>query len=811
VRRTGVEALADLFERIGRWSYDHRAVVWLGTAATCATFAAWAATTRFDTSFEHFFDAGDATYHDYVRYRDEFGSDEVAYVLYEAPDRPHGAWDLDVVRRIDRLTRRLEAEVPFVSEVVSPTNVEFMEPIDDGIRVFDLLDDFPEDQAALLGVRDRLLAKPLYVDGVASADGRYGSIVLEMEASSIDPPDAIRLDPEGGDGLDNLYPQVTHAAIEEILADPDFEGITFHHTGDVPLNATYNEIVARESGWLLALTLALVVATLAVFFRRPVGVLGPIAVVLVSLVATVGFIGAVGWPLDMFFSMMPTLLVAIGVANAVHIVSEFGHRLRVSGDRRTALRETLRLVGPPCFLTSVTTAIGFGAMVVSPIVTLSRLAVYAAFGVMATFLFSLTVLVVMLTTGRRRRGAPSGDAPPVAPRPMERGLRAVAELTIRRRRAILAVAGLVTVAALIGATRLVADSNFLTDLSTSVPVRGATERVDDVMGGTMSYVYVFDTGSPDGVHEPAVLAEIERLQAEADRHTSVVRKTYSIVDLLKDINQTFHDGDPAWHVLPDSRALVAQYLIVYEMSGGEELFDYVSRDGSRAALALRCKWVNTAAIERVLAEIDAYLAAHPVGHATLARTGIAALWVQLMDYITTSQIRGFLTALLAITGVMCLLFRSVTTGLIAMVPNVVPVAVTLGAMGWVGIPLDYTTVLVAPVAIGIAVDDTMHLMTRLRLEFTRRGDYHEALRVALRDVGRPLVITSVVLVIGFLVNLFSDTIPQRYFGSLLATTIGLALACDFLLLPALVLTLEPLGPARGESGLAGAEGRDRRE
>jgi len=127
------------------------------------------------------------------------------------------------------------------------------------------------------------------------------------------------------------------------------------------------------------------------------------------------------------------------------------------------------------------------------------------------------------------------------------------------------------------------------------------------------------------------------------------------------------------------------------------------------------------------------------------------------------------------------------------------VALTLGTMGWAGIPLNYTTVLIAPVAIGIAVDDTMHLMTRLRVEFTARGDYAAALRASMAQVGRALLITSVVLVAGFLVNLMSLTTPQQWFGILLASTILLALLADFLLLPALLLILKPFGPERSNA------------
>ena len=195
-------------------------------------------------------------------------------------------------------------------------------------------------------------------------------------------------------------------------------------------------------------------------------------------------------------------------------------------------------------------------------------------------------------------------------------------------------------------------------------------------------------------------------------------------------------------------------------------------------------------------ELDAYLAASPLEAAAVSSTGIGALWVQLMDYITYSGIRAFLTAFAVIAVLLCLLFRSVQTGLLSMIPNLAPAILTLGVMGWLDISLNYTTLLVAPVALGIAVDDTMHLVTRYRHEFLRCGDYAEALRAAMKDVGRALFITSAVLVLGFLVALFSPLASQVDFGVLLATTIVVALVANFLLMPALILTFEPFGPER---------------
>ena len=192
--------------------------------------------------------------------------------------------------------------------------------------------------------------------------------------------------------------------------------------------------------------------------------------------------------------------------------------------------------------------------------------------------------------------------------------------------------------------------------------------------------------------------------------------------------------------------------------------------------------------------LDAALAEAPVQNAELRATGIGWLWVIMMDYIVTSQIRGFLLAFGAIALVLVGIFRSLRVGMIAMVPNLTPVLLTLGVMGWLGILLDYSKVGIAAVAMGIAVDDTIHLVTRYRHEFRLRGNYLEALATALEDVGRPLVITSITLVCGFLVLTLSILDVTAVKGILLATTVVTALVTDFLLMPALILAFHPFGP-----------------
>ncbi len=791
-----IERLSRWFERAAAVSYDHRWWVLAGCALLLAASAWLSASTRVDNSFEAYFDRGDPFYQAYLRFREDFGSDEVSYIVYEAPGRPYGIWNLDVMRKIAQLSERIENEVPFVKEVTSLANVEFLDPVPDGLAVIRLIEDFPSSQAELLEYRDKLLDKPLYVGGLVSPDGTYGAIVVEMEKSSVDPPEEIRVDPSRGNAIDNLYPQATYDAIERLLADPRYEGIVFYHTGDVPLNAVVNRITSNESKRLGVACFVVVGFLLAVFIRRPIGVVGPLAVVACSVLVTIGFVGLLGWNLDQMFGMMPALLIAVGVADSVHIISEFRVFHAELGDRREAIRRTLYLVGTPCLLTSLTTAAGFAAMSFAPIKAIAHFGAYSAAGVMAAFVLTLTLLVAFLGLGRRRREALAETEVIRAKggRAFQAALEGIARFDIRHRRAILAVLVTVVAIALAGATRLKVESNFLNEFGPSVPIRDTTAFVDRVMGGTLTFSYLIETGREGGVKDPAVLGEVERLQAEALRHGGIVRKTYSLVDFIKDINRTFHEGDRRYYVLPESRDLVAQYLLLYEMSGGEEAEEYVSTDYSRTRLEIRTTMASSTEMRRLVEHLQAYLARAPFNASEAHLTGMGALWLKLMDYITRSQIIGFLLAFVAIAAMMCLLFRSLRTGLLSMVPNLAPVILTLGGMGWTGVPLDYVRLLIAPVAIGIAVDDTIHHVTRMRHEFHRSGSYEQAILASMTDVGRALFLTSAVLVAGFLVFVLSEMDSQVSFGLLLASTIILALIADFFVMPALVLTFEPFGP-----------------
>jgi predicted RND superfamily exporter protein len=812
-----VARLSRTFGSLAGWSFDHRWWVVLFSIAFVTGSLALASNVRIDSSFASYFDPMDPTYRSYETFREDFGSDEISYILYEAPGAEFGPWNIEIMRKIVDLTEVLEDEVPFAYEVLSIANAELMVGKDDGVEIRQLRDVFPESQEGLLQLRSSYLEKPMMVGGILSADAQFGAIVIEMDLSSTDPLEDIRLDPEGGDGLGNLYPQATSRSITEILARPEYSDIQFYHSGDVPLNAFYNEIVGEESAFLNSVTVLVIAAILLFFFRSIPGALAPILVVQMSVISTVAFIVLVGWQLDLSFGSVPTLLTTIGVAHSVHILSEFRRSFLRLGDRREALVQTMHLVGVPCLLTSLTTAMGFIAMSSVPIVSIAHMGVYSAFSCLIAFLLSITVLSALLSFGRRTRTAHMAEttrsthkstsptsASPTGQSSVEelsdRFLRSVHDFVVRARRPILITSLAIFLASAIGITQLVAESNWFNDFSDSVPVKADTLRIDETMGGLSNLILIFDGGESGSIIEPAAMREIDRIQAWANQE-DLVRKSYSITDIIKDLNQTFHGNDPDYYTIPESRELIAQYLILYESAGGDEAFELLSSDYQRAQLELRLGMSSTAEVVLLKDRIENELALHPLTESTLEVTGVAALWLKLINLIVTSQAQGFLVAFVTIAALMCALLGSVKTGLICMVPNLVPVFLTLGAMGWLEIPLDYSKVFIAAVAMGIAVDDTIHLVLRFRHEFSLCGQYSKALRAALVDVGRALVITSIALIAGFQVLQLSAMDSSATQGILLSTTILAALIADFLLMPALILTFKPFGPER-----AAAEG-----
>jgi predicted RND superfamily exporter protein len=781
------------FEKFAKWAVAHTGWILLAFVALTGFALYEASKVTLDTSLDAYFDPDDAAFQHYKAYQKEFNSDEVIYLVYKAKNQKDGVFNLDQMKQIDSLTRAIEKEVPFIRKVTSLANVETIEAQGDDLVIHRLSDMPSYGDGDVQHLRSFTMSRPLYVGSLVSKDAQHGAILAEMTLNSTDPIDKLRYDPKGGDGLDNVYPQASNDKLMEILKRPEYQGLDVMLTGDVPWNSTYNRILDSDTTNITLATLGLVAVLCMFLFRsRLLGLLGPLLVVILGIIMTLGVMGLMGYKTSLLFLMLPTLICAIAVAQSVHMLMNWQQEYRRLGSPREAARATLEKIATPALLCALTTAAGLIGMATSQLKVMREFGIYSSIGVILAF-----VVALMLLTCFAARAKPRPEKVKAAgaahPRWLERIVFGCLETALKHPKRVLAVSIATTTLACVGIHFLTVDFNFAEELKPSVKWRADTDKIEKIMGGVLSVVYVFDTGKTDGIQDPEVIRGIESLQDFA-KQQGIVANTTSIVDYLKELNQGFHGGDIAYHVIPKERDALAQLLLVYELSGGREMNDVRNIDRSKTVLELRVKLVSASKVRELIDKLDEHVAVNPIPGAKVELSGIGLLWVKIADYIASSQISGASSSFLLILAFIAISFGSLRLGLWAMIPNVLPFVFVLGFMGAMGWHLDYFRMMLASVTMGISVDDTIHFLARLRVVFSEKGNYKEALRETMHEVGIPLTITSFALIVAFSSYLISDAAILSSFGVLLCLSVFVGWIVELLLTPTLMVLFKPYGP-----------------
>lgn len=709
---------------------------------------------HFENALEVWFVKDDPALRDHRDMIDAFNSDELIVIGLDAPD----VFTPEILTVVDRLTRQLE-EAPHVEKVYSLTNIEGITGHDDAIEIADLVQ-FPLDVDALPALRAKALANDLYVGNVVSRAGDFTAIVVRL-------PYIVG---------DFDYKVEAVAAIRDILAGyPDFD---LYLSGGPALDDEFYRLSTADSTRTTTLMLLLLVAMLWLLLRSVAGVVLPLIAVVVATVWALAWIVLSGAQFTAVTLMMPPVLLAVGVASSMHVLVEYRKRFLTGSENVEAvLKEVARHLTLPLVLCAGTTAVGMAALTVSRVQGIREFGFFSAVGVLGALVISLTLVPICLTylpvprpfTERRQR--------------QERRLAKMHELTMRYRRAIVVVFAALAVGGLAGATLIRAESDFMEMFPPDDPIKLATERFEKKLSGTVTLDVVIDTGRPDGIKDPATLRRVDALEHFL-MSQRIVGATQSIADYMKDLRRAFFGNDQREYRLPDTQEEAAQYLLLYEMDAPDgDLRDYATFDYSKTRVTARVKLESSNDAIRLVNDTDVWAKANFPPDEKITVTGITQLYANMEVYIRESMIRGFTIALCAIFAVMCLQLRSVVMGAMAMIPNVFPIVLTLGVMGVTGIRLDSMTTMVASISIGLAVDDTIHFINRVRENLARGMRMVPALRESTIEVGRALVFTSLSLGAGFGTLMTADFVGTYYFGLLCLLTIVFALAADLLLLP----------------------------
>ena len=693
-------------------------------------------------------------------------TDNVLFVI-----EPEGTdvFNISTLNMIAELTES-SWQIPYSTRVDSITNYQHTLAKDDDLLVGDLVDSSTnlslEDISYVRGVA---LKEPLLVKRLISPSGHVTgvNVTIQLPGKSLtEVPEVAQFSRELKSKLEVSYPN--HR---------------IHITGLAMMNNAFGESSQNDMTTLVPIMFLTIIVVLGILLRSFSATISSIVMIFFTIIFAMGLMGWLGWKLTPASASAPTIIMTMAVADTVHLLVTFLHNLRKGINKVDAIADSLRINIQPIFITSVTTAIGFLSMNFSDVPPFHDLGNVVAIGVLFAFVLSVTTLPAMVILMPMRIKAREEQKNGV--------MNSFANIVIEHRKLLLLVMGGIALSLMAFLPQNKLDDQFVEYFDESVDFRQATDFSSQNLSGIYTIQYSLNQGESGGVSEPKFLEDVEMF-SEWLRTQDEVMHVQSITDTFKRLNMNMHADDPAFYRLPASREQAAQYLLLYELSlpYGLDLNDQIGIDKSHTRLIITLENLHTEemlGIERRMSDwLDNNIAdvAYTVASPSL-------MFAHIGKRNVNSMLAGTTLALIVISFILILALRSRRIGLISLAPNLIPAGMAFGLWGLMVGQVGLSLSVVAGMTLGIVVDDTVHFLSKyLRARREKGMDEKEAVRYAFNTVGVALWVTSLVLVMGFLVLSQSHFSLNSDMGAMAAITIAIALIMDFLFLPPLLMKLE---------------------
>ncbi len=671
-----------------------------------------------------------------------------------------------VAELTDWLQSRKEFRTLAMNDLLSLSTVKDIRGTADGLDVQQFMEEPAGDAEAIAHLKERMDAFAIYIGAIVSEDGK----ATLMAVKPVDER--------------HLYPQIydlVQAKIRELEARGGPE--QFFVSGRPIIEGLFGIYMPAEMKRMQPMVMGLLLLLLFLSFRSPRGVAMPMLVVLMAEIWTLGTMAALGIPMYTVTTMLPILILAIGIADAVHFLSR--ERLLAHAqdyaDKKERVREVMHELWKPMLMTTVTTGVGFLSMLTSEIIPIQHFGIFATVGISYALMITLLLLPATLML---LRDQPAGER-----KLLFSGYVAwLGESVIRHPKRILLVSGVVMLISLIGLFQLYVNASLVAQFKPNDPIRTADEMMNGHFSGTTTFDLMIDTGKADGLLDPAFLNHMASLQAEVEQHP-MVGDSASIAEFLATMNKAMHSDDEAWRRVPDSSNLAAQYLLLYSFSGAPDDFDtFITGDYRQAHIRINLKSDETRNVDAILNELrgkmDQWFPEEKGFKVEWAGTAFTVY--RLAQLIIEGQIASLLVSILAIFLLCWLIFRHLRIAMLAMLPVSLAVVVNYGMMGNIGIPLDIATALTGSMALGIGVDFALHYLYRYRDLSTQGEGYVESVVETNRSVGHALLFNAFVVMGGFLVLLSASLYPQMKLGGLIAATMLVCYLASVYLFPVIL-------------------------
>ena len=651
------------------------------------------------------------------------------------------------------------------------------------------------------------------------------AVIQEVEYRDVDPRDYL----DFSDALGAVYGQYD-------------EQLMYYPVGEPTIMSQMQDVLEqlRILGFLMVIIFAVL---LWVLFRSASALVWSMVTITLSVAWCWGVTVLLGVTLSSMIALTILLIFSVGIADCVHVMSAYFSFRREGIEHYAALTKSYEKVGLAILLTTVTTAAGILVLATSNLEPIRIFALMCAFGVVLAFFFTIVLLPILLDlwhpTAVTEKGSVAdrlgdrwhalGNVPKLVIalatataifivlggmlglfintvialtywiiNAHQQILARVPTIVEGAPRLILAFFAIILALCIYGSTKIVIDTNISGLFKDDHPLAVAVNVVDNNMAGSQDMEVMIDTKTVDGMLDVDLLTAVDALQTSLEaRYPNTIGRTYSLANIVKDTNQVMNDDNPEFYRIPNSNQAVSQLLYLFNSANPEDRRNLVSDDYSRSHIAVTSRSMGSFGYQQMFAEVELDIEARFAHLKTaypdleIVLTGTMATFMVVSDEIARSQFNGFALALVLISLIMIITLGSLRGGIMGMIPNAIPAFLAFGLMGLLGIPLDTDTLLIAPVILGIAVDDTIHFMTHYRVELTKSKSISIALESAIREVGQAVMFTTMVIGLGFAVLSFSDYLGMAKVGFFGSLSIFFALFCDLFLIPAMIIVFKP--------------------
>ena len=715
---------------------------------------------RADFTHTGFFWSDDPKLKAFDAFERKFGNDD-AMVL--AVHSPSGVFDMDTATLLRELTERMW-RVPEIIRVDSLSNFNWVHAQDDDIMVEPLFPDVltPE----VLVERGKIaLADEILPGYLVSKDGKTAMVFARVKPGIDHPPDA---------------PAIT-AATRALAAEFKRGDHEIYVSGGPAITNAFSEISQKDTQRLLPLVLGLAAIFLTVLLRSVAGTLLPFLVVFLAIMASFGLAGHLGLTQTVMSTVVPSILIAVGIADTVHILVTFIDGLRRGLPRKKAAFNALTRNFLATFLTCITTAVGFFSFVSADLKPIATMGIMSGAGTLFAWCFVqfvvgglLFVLPIKVKT-----------LPPERFVKNERRAHRLVDAVARNRWAIIGGTVIFSVVSFAISMGVEVNSDPIKYFRRGSDIREASEFLEKNVGNARSIEFVLNAGKEEGAKDPAFLRKADALRSWLESQHGVTRAT-SIVDILKSTHQSLNGDKKEFYALPTSEAAIAQEMLLYTMGlpQGMDVNDRITVNND----AIRMTVLNSITTSRDA--VGLVRAAEAKGKdlgLDVTATGKTYLYQQTNEYVVDSFLNSLWSSMIIIGIIMAVFLRSWKLGLISMIPNVIPLFAGGVLLRIIGQPLDMGTVLVASVCLGISIDDTSHVLSNFA-SLRRRGVApNQAMREVMAHTGPALLSTNGILITSFASFATASFMPNVYFGILTAFILAVALLADIFFMPALLM------------------------